>query len=221
VSGDLEYLRDTAGLFDNNGQALELAVINNKPVQVNTARAYLLMQTAASRDGINLSIVSGYRPALGTNKVAVGSKGSTVSITTQESLRRDTTRWVGYNKNTMTPDSFARSKGFADVNDFVLHATASAFSPATGKPGGSNHGKGEALDLNTGSRSKNTLNENIYKWLIKNSYKYGFVRAVGSEEWHFEYKPNNSSSPYALLPTGNDTSLFYSDLGLSRGQFQV
>jgi hypothetical protein len=87
------------------------------------------------------------------------------------------------------------------------------------KPYTSKHGNGISLDLNTGSRTKNTLNESLYSWLIKNSWKYGFVRSVRSEEWHFDYLPNliNSSQggPYSKL-AANDSNLFFSDLGLDR-----
>jgi len=43
------------------------------------------------------------------------------------------------------------------------------------KPGYSNHQSGPALDLTTSS------------WLAKNAGKYGFIRTVPSEAWHYEY----------------------------------
>lgn len=86
-------------------------------------------------------------------------------------------------------------------------------------PGRSKHGNGISLDLNTGSRRKGTLNVSVYTWLIKNSWKYGFVRSVRSEEWHFDYLPNliNSSQkgPYSKL-SSTSSNLFFSDLGLDR-----
>jgi len=86
--------------------------------------------------------------------------------------------------------------------------------PATARPGSSKHGSGIAIDFNTGSRSKGNLNTAVYIWLIKNSYKFGFVRTVSSEEWHFEYWPSAAKNgPYAKLSSGN--KLFYADLGLN------
>lgn len=86
-------------------------------------------------------------------------------------------------------------------------------------PGKSKHGNGISLDLNTGSKRKGTLNETVYSWLIKNSWKYGFVRSVSSEEWHFDYLPNliktSQKGPYAKLSNTN-SNLFFSDLGLDR-----
>lgn len=49
------------------------------------------------------------------------------------------------------------------------------------KPGYSNHQSGLALDLNY-------LDRGVYAWLEKNARKYGFVRTVPSEKWHWEYR---------------------------------
>ena len=85
------------------------------------------------------------------------------------------------------------------------------------KPGSSNHGNGTSLDLNTGSRrakSNGPLNPKVYIWLVNNSYKYGFVRGVKTEEWHYDYIPTIAANgPYAKIPNTTD-SRFYSDLGL-------
>ena len=87
------------------------------------------------------------------------------------------------------------------------------------EPGHSAHEKGISVDLSTGSRKKQHLNTNIYIWLIKNSWRYGFVRTCKSEEWHFSYRPDISpNGPYAFLDPNNTKDknklLFFSDLGL-------
>jgi hypothetical protein len=48
-------------------------------------------------------------------------------------------------------------------------------------PGYSNHQSGEALDLNTSASG-------VLNWLNANAGKFGFVRTVPSEPWHWEYK---------------------------------
>ena len=164
------------------------------------------MKEAAKKEGINISINSGFRPAYGPNLKAKTKKGKTVNITTQESLRRDKGRW-----------SKSARAGFTTDDDFVFKARSSAYNPATAPPGKSNHGNGIALDLNSGSRIafSRKLNNQIYTWLVKNSWKFGFVRAVKSEEWHFEYHPSKSNKgPYAIVSDSN-SNLFYSDLGLN------
>jgi LAS superfamily LD-carboxypeptidase LdcB len=49
-------------------------------------------------------------------------------------------------------------------------------------PGTSNHGKGQALDINTGSTSTAT-----YRWMAANASRFGFRRTVPTEPWHWEH----------------------------------
>jgi len=89
------------------------------------------------------------------------------------------------------------------------------------EPGKSNHGNGIGLDLSTGSRkaaSNGPLNTKTYDWLIKNSWRYKFVRAVATEEWHFDYMPSIAGNgPYAKLNSSKrDSNRFYADLGLDK-----
>jgi hypothetical protein len=50
------------------------------------------------------------------------------------------------------------------------------------KPGTSNHQNGIAIDIH--------MNSQVYSWLGENASKYGFIRAVRSEIWHWELRPN-------------------------------
>ncbi|CAF0857974.1 unnamed protein product [Didymodactylos carnosus] len=61
------------------------------------------------------------------------------------------------------------------------------------RPGTSNHGKGQALDLNTNCGKQTGARpacggSKVYQWLYKNGHKYGFTRTVKSEPWHWEFK---------------------------------
>lgn len=202
---DLEYVNDK--MRDNKNVLRTLVVVDKQPIEEQVAIAYLKMKEAAAKDGIKLNVNSGFRPAFGPVFKGSTSKGNYITITTQESLRRDKSRWI--------PEQRAK---FKDDDDYVFNASGSAYSPATAPPGKSNHGNAFALDLSTGSRVafNKKLNDQIYTWLVNNSYKYGFVRGVGSEEWHFEYRPEVSKQgPYAVIkPTGPNDNLFYPDLGL-------
>ncbi|HSO32666.1 MAG TPA: M15 family metallopeptidase [Labilithrix sp.] len=62
------------------------------------------------------------------------------------------------------------------------------------RPGYSNHQNGFALDLSTSS------------WLTKNASKYGFVRTVPKEAWHYEYHGKDPGGPCTKgsTPTGAD-----------------
>jgi LAS superfamily LD-carboxypeptidase LdcB len=52
------------------------------------------------------------------------------------------------------------------------------------RPGTSNHGTGIALDLN--------LSTSAYGWMRNNAARYGFIRTVSSETWHWEYRPGSA-----------------------------
>tara|TARA_R110001583_G_scaffold31179_2_gene107002 strand:+ start:656 stop:1498 length:843 start_codon:yes stop_codon:yes gene_type:complete len=49
-------------------------------------------------------------------------------------------------------------------------------------PGRSNHQNGIAIDFNVSSQ-----NGRVFEWLTKNAWRYGFIRTVSRERWHWEY----------------------------------
>ncbi|MBN1970750.1 MAG: M15 family metallopeptidase, partial [Candidatus Delongbacteria bacterium] len=68
------------------------------------------------------------------------------------------------------------------------------FNPAA-TPGYSKHQIGIAIDLNN---KDNGGDNDINRWMMKNSYKYGFVRPLKmgqSEGHHWEYRPSDARSP--------------------------
>jgi len=54
------------------------------------------------------------------------------------------------------------------------------------KPGRSNHQNGIAFDLNTIGFDGTKL----YDWLKNNAPRFGFIRTVNKEHWHWEYLPD-------------------------------
>lgn len=213
--GDLEMVVGHQ-VKDNGGRIPEICIVDGQPAVKETAIAFLAMQQAARAEGIQVILNSGFRPAFGPNFTGQSSRGRKFTFTTQETLRRDKSRWI----------SSERAK-YASDEDFIFKAPAEAVTPATAPPGHSNHGNGRALDLITGTRgtekkpTPNGLKTEIYIWLVKNSWKYGFVRAVSTEEWHFEYWPTEAKKgPYAKLK-GTNGNRFYSDLGLSADQLKI
>jgi hypothetical protein len=173
-----------------NGKPIEIQLcqIHGKPVNVKVADPLLDMIEAASKDGVIIKVTSGFRPAFYPNLNAKSSNGVTVTAQSQEDL---------YKQN---------CKG-------------GKCQPDTAKAGTSKHGSGIAVDFNTGSRGKSfkPLNTKVYTWLVKNSWRFGFVRTVKSEEWHYEFYPDKAKKgPYAILAKSNE--LFYADLGLNNLQ---
>lgn len=69
-----------------------------------------------------------------------------------------------------------------DDMEFILNAPVWEFSPLVGLPGHSNHQDGYAIDFNV------TGKPTVYAWLVKNAIRYGFVRTIPSERWHWEIR---------------------------------
>lgn len=198
--------------LDNNKQPVQLVLIDSKGLETTAAKAFLAMKRAAQEEGVLIKLGSGYRPQFGSNFIGKSSSGKTVVFETQESLRRDKARWKTSERNK-----------YNDEEDYIFKAKSSAFNPQTAPPGKSKHGDGIAADVNVGSRISfgGTLNSTNYVWMIKNSYKFGYVRTVSNEEWHFEYQPEMAlKGPYGGIPSAlknegkRNASMFYSDLGL-------
>jgi len=200
IPTDAEYLIGTP-VQDNNGNRPRLLVINDKIITEGLAEAYFALRDAAKQQGVTLQIVSGFRPAFGPNTSAESTKGRQIAITTQEGIRSKRSTWRN------------RSTWPGNDQDFIMNAPSNRFQPTAARPGSSKHGSGLALDLNTSSRPH--LNTSVYVWLVNNAHRFGFVRTVASEEWHFEYLPDRApAGPYAVLADTN-ANRFYSDLGLS------
>lgn len=94
-----------------------------------------------------------------------------------------------------------------ELDDFteteLMENSSSNYNPITAKPGASIHSRGAAFDFSTGGgRNK------AYKWLVQNAHKFGFIRTLPSETWHWEYQPweytgKSSQSPYAYVSKSN------------------
>ena len=66
------------------------------------------------------------------------------------------------------------------------------FAPAN-RPGNSNHQNGIAFDIDVNGGGSNPT----YVWLEANATRFGFVRTVRSEPWHWEYLPDKAAAARA------------------------
>ena len=153
------------------------------------------------------------------------ASGKSNTLTTQEAIRRTESR---FKKSSSDYNKFINNNGTATgkwgpktgKEAFVWYAGSSAYAAATAPPGSSNHGSGIALDFNTGTRDRSTgfsqLDATVYVWLAKNAHRYGFIRTVSSEEWHWEYLPTEAvKGPYAKV-SNQASKGWYPDLGLDK-----
>jgi len=154
----------------------QLYIFDKYPLTAQILSAYKAMQIAAVADGIDLHLSSGYRDPF--NNVIDGN-GRFIS-TAQYNLRKQNV----INKNKKNDDNYLRT------------ASSGNFDPATARPGYSNHNSGLAIDLNCKGAKFGGVIMPIYEWLVLNAYKFGFVRTVTSEEWHWEYRPGKAQFQY-------------------------
>ena len=86
--------------------------------------------------------------------------------------------------------AYVKDKTKVNNEDWILNAPSTEFYPMAGKPGWSAHHTGRATDFDV------TGNPAMYKWLVKNAIRYGFIRTVKSERWHWEYLPGVQQFAY-------------------------
>ncbi len=65
------------------------------------------------------------------------------------------------------------------------------------RPGTSKHQSGTAIDLATGGGTNKA-----YHWLTQHAVKYGFIRTVRGETWHWEYQPSVAKAQGAFARVG-------------------
>lgn len=82
--------------------------------------------------------------------------------------------------------------------DYILEADNGLFNPRTAKPGTSNHEFGIAMDFGVNGKPK------VYAWLVRNALRFGWVRTVPSERWHWEYRPE-CKDKFQFVPKDHPT----------------
>ena len=187
---------------------LTLIYVDGHPVNSKMYNNLINLKNAALEAGITLLVSSGYRDAFDD----VIYEGEQIAES-QLSLRK---------KNLLPKYVDVKNPADPTLDQDIY------FKKDVAPPGYSKHNNGTAIDFNTGSRTGaliEQLDGFLYQWLVRNSWKYGFVRTVSREEWHFNYLGINKTKlgPYSILsPSPNITknpskypdNLYYKDLAL-------
>jgi len=151
------------------GGEVETVVIDGAPVAVDVAGFYLEMRNAAQDDGVTLKISSAFR---GNKDVDTSECGGRLKKG-QQSL---------WDQNCY--DKVTRARKECD--------------PVTARVGRSPHQNGVAFDMALDSINlprdspRPDSIHSSYRWLMLHAWKYGFIRNVPSERWHWEYRPGAS-----------------------------
>jgi len=189
-------------------KTITCVIIDGKLVDKAFADKVLQIKQDASKDGVTVRLNSGFRPM----EVASGPGYFTDG---QRTIRRKNVD----RKYEGTKSGLSKPAGTADDGWAAQGRQRGYFSPLTAGPGYSKHQNGTAMDVQTGMpgdkekingvwklKSLEKTPERItktYKWLVANMAKYGMIRTVATERWHWEYHPG--AGPFSRIAR-NDPS---------------
>ena len=179
------------GVFEGNkGIKLQLAYLGGQCLEIKAAAAYVVMVAAAKADGVTILLNSGFRPPFQSISGKTAS-GKDINFVGQYSVRGG--GWIG-----------GKGCSASFTEEARLNDPSRCYSPYKAPCGSSKHGLGIAIDVNTGgwkSQVPSTTSlTNVYVWMALNGWKYGFIRGVKTETWHFEYHPEKAKSgPYGIV----------------------
>ena len=153
------------------------------------------MLLAAEKEGTILTVNSGFRPPvddiyLNGKRIQTSQKYERIKNLKSKYKGKIKEPWLEYSTVIVPFDNY-------EVGDsYKVKPQKKHFKPLTAASYKSPHGASLAVDFSTnGATSKG------YKWLAKNGWKYGFIRTVYSEPWHFGYRPEKAQNgPTAILP---------------------
>ncbi len=199
-----------------------LRIIDNQPVLEQFSCIVLQIFQAAAADGVMLKLNSSFRGIHQINHPTTGRKLASGQLNCRYAMSIDRSWRTEANKK--------------DRSSPLWKAKSTKFKPYVAIPGYSRHQSGTAIDLNykeyrdtnhdkntevTPPRWKRTSTsdtDGVYAWLIGNTYKFGFIRTVTTEEWHFEYDPERAKhGPFGKLKTGSSNRWHGLDSAYQKG----
>jgi hypothetical protein len=152
------------------------------------------MLSAAEKDGVTLTVNSGFRPPVDDiylNGKLIQNSQKTVRLKHLKPKFKGKIKepWL---ERTTVLEPF---DGYEIGDTYSVTPQSKHFKPLTAASYKSPHGRSLACDFATASATSNG-----YKWLARHGWKYGFIRTVYSEPWHFGYKPEKAKNgPTAIL----------------------
>ena len=182
VRGDISGLKD-GGKFDSwqYGKRIgteETVIYRGVLVATKIAPFLVSLVNAGKEAGINYSVNSAFR--------------------TNEDQFINGKRKSGQNRLYDLWQHKDKKKHFTYKGHNPRNPAISTTGNLAASPGRSNHQNGKAVDLSptkTGTAG--------YKWMVENGWKYGFVRTVKKERWHWEYRPG--ARMFDFVPADHST----------------
>jgi len=202
LNGGYEDLVKIPGKYEDNSRTKRQLYLlpqrfsnGNVLVTDSLAKPLMKMLLSAEKEGTRLVVNSGFRPPVDDiylNGKSIQKSQKTVRL---ENLK---SKYIGKIKEpwleqTTVIDPF---EGYKIGDPYSTTPQSKHFDPLTAASYKSAHGRSLASDFSTSSATSEG-----YKWLARHGWKYGFIRTVKTEPWHFGYKPEVAKDgPTALLP---------------------
>ena len=158
------------------------------------------MLLAAEKEGVNLIVNSAFRPpvnnVLDENGKIVGTSQKDLRLQNLKSEFKGKLAEPWLYKTTVVAPFTKGGKQYNIGDSYKVSPQKTHFHPLTAPSYSSGHGASTAVDFQTGGGTTPQ-----FKWLCFNGWKYGFIRVVASESWHFKYSPSQAKNgPTAVLP---------------------
>jgi len=203
------------GLYEDNSRSMrEIYAIPRRFTQGGgfrfvtdlLANSLMEMLLAAEQEEITLIVNSGFRPPVNSIKdesgKVVGKSQKDLRNQNIKPLFKDKISEPWLRKSTVTSPFNFNGNSYNVGDTYNLTPSSTHFSPSTAPSYASGHGASTAVDFQT----KNAIPQ--FKWLCLNGWKYGFIRVVPSEPWHFKYSPSQAKNgPTAVLPYTYNSSV--------------
>ena len=214
IPADISKMAPGKRVQVGTGETINTIVVDNKLLDAKVTPHLVAMFLAAKADGIDFSpLTSGFRVGFikdnltveELNELTQGTKyknwdGNPYPKFTSVGASQERLRYVNCGDNGMDRDAKCRI------------ATGYPVRPGAWKgKKKSGHMMGNGVDVKVGSwaggpssRIKNARPDLLtkqYRWLSLNAWKYGFIRTVRSERWHWEYLPGKGQ--FSRVPRDN------------------
>lgn len=219
AEGGFDQLVKIPGKYVDNTKVLrELYIIpkrftNGTGLVTDILAPFLMkMLEAAEKEGVRLIVNSGFRPPLDTiylNNKEIQKSQKTVRIGNLLNKYKGAFAepWLEYTTIIKAGKYGTSNKQYNVGDSYKMRPQGEHFKPLTAASFYSPHGASMACDFSTASATNKQ-----YKWLCKNGWKYGFIRTVYSEPWHFGYLPADAKKgPTAKLNYKYQPGVGYKD----------
>jgi len=199
--GGYQNLVKIPGMYEDNSKIKRTLYMvpqrfSNGTILITNSLAVPLMEMllAAENEGTRLIVSSGFRPPVDNiylNGNLIQKSQKTVRLTNLKSQFKGKIKepWL---ERTTVLEPF---DGYQIGDIYNTTPQSKHFEPKAAASYKSKHGASLACDFATASATSEG-----YKWMCQNGWKYGFIRTVNTEPWHFGYSPEKAKNgPTAVL----------------------